>query len=94
MPVVKLNLEHPKSGKQDYQGVRLNALLDAAKPAASATRLVLTSGDGFTAELTLADARKCTDCLIAFADGGKLSAAMPGMASNFWAKDLVKLEIK
>jgi tungstate transport system substrate-binding protein len=94
MPVVKLNLEHPKNGKQDFEGVRLNALLDAAKPNASATKLVMTSSDGFAVELTLADARKCADCLIAFADGGKLNAAMPGMASNFWARDVVKIEIK
>jgi tungstate transport system substrate-binding protein len=94
MTVVKLNLEHPKSGKQDFEGVRLNALIDAAKPNASATKLVMTSSDGFAVELTLTDARKCADCLIAFADGGKLNAAMPGMASNFWARDVVKIEIK
>ncbi|MBI5302022.1 MAG: substrate-binding domain-containing protein [Chloroflexi bacterium] len=94
MPVVMLNLEHPKSGKQDYQGVRLNALLDAAKPASAAAKLMLISSDGFTVELALADARKCADCLIAFADGGKLNAAMPGMASNLWSRDVVKIEIK
>lgn len=94
MSVVKLNLEHPKNGKQDYQGVRLNALLDVAKPTSAATKLVLTSSDGFAAELTLADARKCADCLIAFADGGKLNAAMPGMASNLWSRDVVKIEVK
>ena len=94
MSPVKLNLEHPKNGKQDYEGVRLSALLDLAKPTSAAAKLVLTSSDGFSAELTIADARKCADCLIAFADGGKLNAAMPGMASNLWARDLVKIEVK
>jgi tungstate transport system substrate-binding protein len=94
MSVVKLNLEHPKTGKQDYEGVRLNALLDLAQVKATATKLALTASDGFTSEVTLADARKCADCLIAINADGSLMSAMPGMASNTWVKNLVKLEVK
>jgi hypothetical protein len=94
MTVVKLNLEHPKTGKQDYEGVRLNALLDLAQVKATATKLVLTASDGFTSEVALADARKCADCLVAFAADGSLITAMPSMASNTWVKNLVKLEAK
>ena len=94
MPVVKLNLEHPKTGKQDYEGVRLNALLDLAKVKDTATKIVMSSSDGFNAEVALADVKKCADCLIAFADGGKLNAAMSGMASSVWSRDVVKIEVK
>jgi tungstate transport system substrate-binding protein len=94
MEVVKETVEHPKKGPTPYEGVRLNALLDQAKPKSDATKIVLTASDGFTAEIALADVTKCADCLIAFGDGGKLHAAMPGMQSNSWVKDVIKIEIK
>lgn len=94
MSPVKLNLEHPKSGKADYTGVRLNALLDAAQVKSTATKLVLTASDGFTSEVMLADVRKCVDCLVAFAADGSLITAMPGMTGSAWAKNLVKIEVK
>jgi DMSO/TMAO reductase YedYZ molybdopterin-dependent catalytic subunit len=93
MQVVKITAEHPKKGMQDYEGVRLSALLDQAKVKDSATKLVLSSSDGFTTEVSLADARKCADCLLAF-NAGKLDAVMPGMQSNFWARDVTKIEVK
>ena len=92
--VVKISAEHPKQGMQTYEGVRLNAVLDQAKVKSGASKLILTSSDGYTVEVGLYDVGKCADCLIAFADGGKLNAAMPGMQSSFWAKDLVKIEVK
>jgi DMSO/TMAO reductase YedYZ molybdopterin-dependent catalytic subunit len=93
MQAVKIKAEHPKQGMQDYEGVRLNALLDLASVKSSATKLVMTSSDGFVSEVMLADVRKCADCLLAYSDK-KLNAAMPGMLSNFWAKDVVKIEVK
>jgi len=94
MEVVKETVEHPKKGPTPYEGVRLNALLGQAKPKSDATKIVLTASDGFTAEIALADVTKCADCLIAFGDGGKLHAAMPGMQSNSWVKDVIKIEVK
>jgi hypothetical protein len=94
LQVVTLNLEHPKTGKADYQGVRLNALLNLAQVKSTATKLTLTASDGFASEVTLADARKCTDCLIAFSADGSLTTAMPGMPSSNWVKNLVKIEAK
>ena len=93
MQVVKLKAEHPKQGLQDYEGVRLNALLDLANLKANAAKLVMTSSDGFVSEVPLADVRKCADCLLAFR-ADKLDAVMPGMASNVWSKDVVKIEVK
>lgn len=94
MEVVKITAEHPKKGSQEYEGVRLNALLDMAQVKPEAKTLVMTSGDGYVSEVPLADVRACADCLLAFGDDGKLNAVMPGMQSNFWSKDVVVLELK
>jgi len=94
MDVVKLEVEHPKKGKTPYEGVRLSVLLSQAKVKPEAKKIVLTASDGFTAEVALADVTKCADCLMAFGDGGKIHAAMPGMDSNAWVKDVVKIEVK
>ena len=90
MEVVTLDLEHPKSGKQTYQGVRLNAVLDKAGAAAEGP-IAFIASDGFKAETTLADVRACADCLIAF-DGDTLVLAMPGLASNLWVKGVVTIQ--
>jgi hypothetical protein len=56
--------------------------------------VLITAKDGFTAEADLKAVRDCKDCLVAFDSTGVLTLAMPGMASNLWVKDVVKLEIK
>jgi len=94
MDVVKKTVEHPKKGKQDVEGVSLNALLDLAQPKTGATKLVITAVDGFTAEVDLKAVRDCKDCLIAFNDSGGLKTVMPGMESGLWVKDVVKIEVK
>jgi len=40
MQVVKIKAEHPKQGMQEYEGVRLNALLDLTSVKSTATKLV------------------------------------------------------
>ncbi len=92
--VVKATLDHPKKGKTDYEGVKLNALLGQAKVKPEAKKIVLIASDGFTAEVALDAVSTCADCMMAFGDGGKIHAAMPGMESNTWVKDVVKIEVK
>jgi tungstate transport system substrate-binding protein len=95
MEVVKITAEHPKKGKEDYEGVRLGALLALAKPTASAKTLVFMAADGFSAETALADAQGCADCLVAFTNTpGKLKMVMPGLPSNQWVKDVITIELK
>jgi DMSO/TMAO reductase YedYZ molybdopterin-dependent catalytic subunit len=93
MDVVELDIEHPKKGMQTYEGVRLNALLEAAGVKAEATKLLLVASDGYQAEVSLSDARACADCLLAF-DGETLNAVMPGMESNVWVKDVVEIKVE
>ncbi|GAP12964.1 sulfite oxidase [Longilinea arvoryzae] len=94
LDVVKLQLEHPKKGMTDYEGVRLNDLLTLAGLKADATSLIFTAADGFTAEVKLADVQACKDCLVAFDDDGSLKLAMPGMDSGVWVKTLTQIEVK
>jgi hypothetical protein len=95
MEVVKITAEHPKKGQEDYEGVRLSALLALAKPAAGATKIIFTAGDGFTAEAELAAIQGCADCLVAFTNtAGKLEMVMPTLPSNLWVKDVNKIELQ
>jgi hypothetical protein len=91
--VEKLTLDHPKNGPTEYEGVRLSKVLDKTGLAADATTLVLTASDGFSAEVPVADAKACADCLIALS-GTSLNMAMAGMASKAWVKMVVTIEVK
>ncbi len=95
LEVVKITAEHPKKGPLDYEGVRLNTLLELVKLDPSAVKLVLTASDGFTAEIFVAEATACADCLVAFTEeAGVFNLAMPGLPSNTWMKDITKIEIQ
>ena len=91
--VQKLTAEHPKKGPQEYEGVLLSAVLDKAGLASDATTAVLTASDGFSAEVAVADAKACSNCLVAI-EGSTLSMVMPGMPSKSWVKSVTTIEIK
>ena len=95
MNVLNITAEHPKKGKQDYTGVSLNELIDLAGIKDGATILVFTASDGYTSEVSLADVRACTDCLVAFTDTAEhFNLAMPNLGSSAWAKEVIKIEVK
>lgn len=93
MKLIKMTVEHPKKGQQELEGLRLNALLDLAKPKSEAQKLVFFASDGYNVEVDLKAVKNCADCLLAVSDDS-LSLAMPGMESSFWVKNLAKIEIK
>jgi len=94
MEVVNITAEHPKKGSQDFEGVRLNAILDAAQVKPEAQKLAFTADDGYSSELDLAAVRGCADCLVAFGDAGKVSLVMPGMDGSAWVKNVINIEAK
>jgi DMSO/TMAO reductase YedYZ molybdopterin-dependent catalytic subunit len=95
MEVLAITAEHPKKGPQDYEGISLNALLDLAGVQDGAQTLLVTAADGFTTEINLADLRACENCLLAFTEiPERFNLVLPGMESNFWAKDVVSIEAK
>jgi hypothetical protein len=95
LEVLKITAEHPKKGKQDYEGVSLNALLDQAGVKDGATTLIVTASDGYSIEIKIADVRGCPNSLIAFTDTPeKFNLILPDLPSETWVKDVVKIEVK
>jgi hypothetical protein len=90
--VETLTLDHPKDGPREFTGVRLTSLLEAAGVDATATTLTFIAADGYESDIPLADVLACADCLMAF-DDGTLRAAMSGMDSKAWAKEVVEIAI-
>jgi len=93
MEVVTISAEHPKNGLGDYEGVRLNALLDQAGLVDGALKVILTAGDDFTTEIPIAEIKECTDCLVGFGDPGVFIMVMPGMSGKAWIKDVVQIAV-
>jgi hypothetical protein len=91
--MTKVNVEHPKNGPTDYEGVLLNILLEQAGAQAGATTAVLTASDGFSAEVPVADIKACSKCMVAV-DGSALNMVMDGMSSKMWVKNVVSIEFK
>jgi len=92
LEVVKLTAEHPKSGPGEYEGVRLNAVLEKAGLKDGAGALIINASDGFTNQVSLVDIKACADCLIGISDG-KFNMVMPGLSSKSWVKDVTKIEV-
>ncbi len=91
MEVVDITAEHPKKGKENYQGVRLSTLLEQAKVQDQAAKIVFTAADGYSAKTDLSTVMSCTDCLLAFTNTpGKFKLVMPGMESTLWVKDVTQ----
>ncbi|MBN1966258.1 MAG: hypothetical protein JW910_16540, partial [Anaerolineae bacterium] len=76
----------------EYTGVSLVALLDAAGVSEDAATLVATASDDFAAEIDLAAALECAECMIVQQEDGTLRLVMPDFPSNNWVSDVVSLE--
>jgi hypothetical protein len=92
MDWVTVTADDPQLGSTEYEGVKLSDIFSYVGVQSDATALAITGSDGTTAEVTLADIS--SDALLAVADDGSLSTVMPGMASEAWVKDIVKMEFR
>jgi hypothetical protein len=92
--IVEITAEHPKKGPQTNEGVLLTTLLEQVEPKAEAATLLMLASDGYEVEAPLAEVKACADCLLAINEQGQLKAVMPGMDSNYWVKDIIKIEVK
>ena len=93
MKVQNINVEHPKKGAMDVTGVLMTDVLALVTIDPAATTVSLVAGDGFSADIPLADLLACKNCLAGW-DEEMLRSYMPGLDSNFWVKDLAIIEIK
>jgi hypothetical protein len=84
--------EDPELGSTKYEGVRLSDILNYVGVKPDAKVVVITGADGTAVQVTLADLSN--DALLALADDNSLNTVMPGMASEAWVKDVVKMELK
>ncbi|HMB24866.1 MAG TPA: molybdopterin-dependent oxidoreductase, partial [Anaerolineales bacterium] len=84
-----------KKGKQEFEGVSLNALLDQAGVKDGATTLVITAADGYKVEVKLAEVRACPNSIVAFTDTPEtLNLVLPDLPTETWVRDVVKIEVK
>jgi DMSO/TMAO reductase YedYZ molybdopterin-dependent catalytic subunit len=95
LEVVQINAPNAKGVATDFEGVRISALLELAGIKDSATTIRFTASDGYYAEVSLADLKACTDCLIGFTNTAeKFKLVMPGMSSDVWVKDITKITVR
>ena len=76
-----------------YTGVSLSALLEDAGLASGGETLVFTASDGYQAEMALADALACANCIVAF-DEDILRMVMPDMSSKLQVKDVIEISVE
>lgn len=94
MDSLKVSAE-TKKGKQEFEGVSLNALLDQAGVKDGATMLVITASDGYSVEVKLADVRACPNSIVVFTDmPDTFNLVLPDLPTETWVRDVVKIEVK
>ena len=76
-----------------YTGVPMKSLLELASAGEGAT-LVLVAGDGYTAEIALADVQSCDSCIVAFDPEGGLRSVLPEQSGKVQVKGLVEIQIQ
>ena len=92
MDWVSVTADNPDTGSTAYDGVHLSEIFTYVGAQPAAKTVAVTGSSGSTVELTLADIS--SDALLAAADDGSLNLVMPGMGSDAWVKDVVKMEFK
>jgi hypothetical protein len=78
-----------------YSGVLFSDLMAQTQVASTATSLVLTGSDGYSATIDLPTLEACTTCMVAFTSTpGSLYAVMPDQPGKVWVQDLITLQFK
>jgi hypothetical protein len=73
-----------------YEGVLLSDVLSDA--GVTGETVVFTATDGYEAEMPMADAMACANCIVAF-DDGSLRMVMPEQSGKLQVKDVVEIII-
>jgi molybdate transport system substrate-binding protein len=80
--------------EQTFKGVPIAALLEQAGVKSGATKVVFTGGDGYTAEVTVADLAADKEAIVTADANGAFRNIIPTMMPMVWVKGLVKLDIQ
>ncbi len=90
-------MEAERANKQGtmetYTGVSLAMLLELAGPKADATTIVFVAADGSTADMPLADAMACENCILSFRTQGGFSAVLPDFSSKLQVKGVIEIQV-
>ena len=73
-----------------YEGVLLADLLKDAGVDDDGDTVTFKAGDGYIADMPMADALACTDCIVAF-DDDSLRTVMPEQSGKLQVKDVVEI---
>ncbi len=90
---ITITAEHPQLGATEYEGVLLGDIFSYIGVRSGATTLAITASDGSTVKIPLADITS-EDAMIAVNGDGTMSTVMPGMASEAWVDDVVRMELE
>jgi DMSO/TMAO reductase YedYZ molybdopterin-dependent catalytic subunit len=93
LPQITITATDRNSTAQEYTGVALATLLEEVGVAEDATTLVFVGGDGYEAEVALADALADADAVIAFDENDAARNIFPSMAPRTWVKGLVAIQV-
>lgn len=80
--------------EQTYKGVPMAALIEQAGANSDATKIVFTGGDGYTAELTLADLQADKNAIITVDENGAFRNIIPSQKPGLWVKGLIKIDVQ
>lgn len=93
LPQVTIIATNRDGVAEEFTGVALTTLLEEVGIADDAETLVFVGGDGYKAEVALADAQADADALIAFDENDSLRNVFPTLAPRNWVKGLVAIEV-
>jgi DMSO/TMAO reductase YedYZ molybdopterin-dependent catalytic subunit len=94
MEIVTIDAEG-KDGLQEFQGVRLNALLAMAGLKDGASKVSFTASDNYTSEVNLSDILACPNALLAFTQTpGEYMIVLPDLPTSSWVKNVILLEVR
>ena len=77
-----------------YTGILITQLLELAGVQEGAETLNFVADDGYMAEVALADAQACADCIVSFRNQGGFSIVMPGFPGNIQVKGVIEIQVK
>lgn len=94
MEAIEVDFTNKDGETQTFTGVPLAELLALAGINPEAATLVFVADDGFTSEAAYSEVQACSDCIVAFADGGGFRSVMPGFPGSLQVKGLIEIQVK
>lgn len=79
---------------RDYTGVPIKKILTAAQPDATATKLTVSAGDGYSVEFPLTDLLKDDETLLIQEEDGSYRLIAPRYAGGYWVRQVTRIKVE